>query len=105
MRPPKRILIPFFILAALAIFSFAVMWLWNAILSPVLEINTITFWQALGIFVLSKILFGFKPFGGPPRKFRSRHSKWRNMSNEEREHFKEVWKRRCEDQKQSGEKN
>ncbi len=45
-------------IAALAIFSFsgAVMLLWNNILPVVFHIGTITFWQAMGILLLSKML-------------------------------------------------
>ena len=35
-----------------------VMWLWNWLLPELFGLTTITFWQALGILVLSKILFG-----------------------------------------------
>ena len=105
MRPPKPFFIPILILAALAGFSYIVMLLWNGILSPVLEINTITFWQAAGIFILSKILFGFKPFGGrPPGKWKSHRRRWRSMSEEEKAHFKDRWKQRCEAEKDENEK-
>ena len=97
MRPPKPFFIPFLILAALAAFSYIVMLLWNGILSPVLEINTITFWQAVGIFILGKILFGFKPYGGrSPGKWKSHRHRWRSMSAEEKSHFRDRWKQRCE---------
>ncbi len=107
MRPGKIFFIPFFIAAALFAFSAVVMLLWNNILTPVLSISSITFWQAMGIFVLSKILFGFKPFGGSRRhRFGPPHSKrWRNMSSEEKAQFKEAWKQRCESKKADSEKS
>ncbi len=37
--------------------------LWNNILVDVLHVGAITFWQALGIFTLAKILFGGSPGG------------------------------------------
>eukprot|EP01031_Cornospumella_fuschlensis_P021719 gene21719-26617_t len=35
------------------------MMLWNNLLPEILGVRSITFWQAMGIFILSKILFGF----------------------------------------------
>ena len=32
--------------------------LWNALLPQILGVTTITFWQALGLLILSRILFG-----------------------------------------------
>ena len=87
--------IPFFIMlgaAAVALFSWIVMLLWNAILPVVLGVPVISFWQAAGILVLSKILFsGFKGGGG----YRGRHmrshwkQKWEGMSEEERARFRD----------------
>src|ERR1700674_2288779 len=97
----KRILL-IIVIAPLAIFVFGyiVMWLWNNALAPVLHISTITFWQGLGILVLSKILFS-GPMGksGPRRSYWKRRMmrKWQNMTPEEREKFKQDWKNRCGD--------
>src|SRR4051812_25522368 len=105
MRRRNRIwlapLIPFFILAVIAFLSFIVMSLWNAILSPVLHITVINFWQALGILVLSKILFGGFPGGWRGRhhyKYQWRRdmlSKWKTMTTEDKEKFKQEWRDRC----------
>lgn len=77
-----------------------VMWLWNAILPGLLGVKAISFWQALGLFLLCKILFGnFRgPSGGRgrmgfgPGKMRER---WMNATPEEREALKEEWRKRC----------
>ena len=53
----KGLMILFFGIAAILVFGFVVMGLWNAILPLVLGVKVITFWQALGILLLSKILF------------------------------------------------
>lgn len=85
-------------LAALLLFTYIVMTLWNSILTPVLSVHTIDFSQALGILVLSKILFGGFRGGGWGR---GRHwnnemrNKWQNMSPEEKEKFKQEWSNRC----------
>ena len=81
------------------IFPFVVMWLWNLALAPAVEnINPVNFWQAAGLLILSRILwggFGFRP-GGP---FRNRshfwRQRWKKMPEEDRAKFKEEWKKRC----------
>ncbi|WP_368543173.1 hypothetical protein [Enterobacter soli] len=65
-----------------------VMSLWNAILPAILGVNAIGFWQALGLLILCRILFGglgFRPgmFGGHRRM----HERWMKMSPEQREAF------------------
>ncbi|TXF78937.1 hypothetical protein [Chryseobacterium sp.] len=94
--------IALFILLAIFIFavvSALVMWLWNSILPEVLGVKMINFWQAAGILVLSKILFGGfsgkKGFGG--EKFRRlKEERMNGMTDEEKLKFKEMWKQRCE---------
>src|SRR5688572_9218654 len=95
-----RIFLLIFIIGPIAIFvfGFIVMWLWNNVLVPVTGISEVTFWQALGILVLSKILFGSFSGGGRSRsswrgRWRERmQQKWANMTPEERERFKEKYK-------------
>ena len=86
-------------IVAVTVFSFIVMALWNNVLAVVLHINTITFWQALGILVLSKILFsGFRggsSWRGHHDKRKELFYKWENMTPEEREKFKQEWQGRC----------
>jgi len=89
----------FFTLAAFAL-SAIVMWLWNSILVQVSSVQSISYWQAMGIFVLSRILFGgfhFKrpDIKRPPFAQKQFRDKWMNMSPEDREKMKEMWKRKC----------
>lgn len=82
--------IPFIIgVAALGIIVFGgtVMLLWNGILTSVLHIGAITFWQAAGILLLAKILFG--GFGGRHRHggWREKRLRWQNMTPEEKDNF------------------
>jgi len=97
----KRFLFfPFGIAAILALVSFVVMQLWNNLLPDIFHVGTITFWQAMGIFILSKILFGFGGKGnggGAPwmRRKRMMEEKFKNMSPEDRASFKEQWQNRC----------
>ena len=88
---------PLAIAAGVYIFGSVVMLLWNGILPAVFGFHTITFWQALGILILSKILFG--GFGGHHRGRHSGHhpmnGRWMHLNPEEREKMKEEWRSRC----------
>lgn len=95
----RMIMFFFIFIAAILLFSTAVMLLWNAILPAVVGVKAITFYQALGILVLSKILFGLGRGGGWHGR---RHAwknkwqqKWQNMTPEEREKFRNEWRNRC----------
>ena len=65
--------------------------LWNGLLPPLFGFPPITFWQALGILVLSRILFGGSGFRGAGRSgFRRRMAaRWEQMTPEERERFQQ----------------
>lgn len=87
----RFIFIPFGVAAFLTVISFVVMTLWNNLLPDILHVGVITFWQAMGIFVLCKILFGFGKGGGPGKGAWMRHrmeEKFKNMTPEEREKFR-----------------
>ncbi len=95
----------FFILAGAAILvlvSAVVQFLWNAILAEVTDVRPISFLQALGLFVLAKILFGSLGFGHS-RFYRHRgndrraawREKWRHMSDAEKAEIKEKWRDHC----------
>ena len=81
------------------VFGGIVMLLWNALIPGIFHLQEIGFWQALGLLVLTKILFsGFR--GGPKShgaKWRmdSLKEKWTTMTPEEREKFSQEWGRRC----------
>lgn len=91
----KLIFAPFVIAGILALVSYVVMLLWNGLLPDILHVGTITFWQAMGIFVLCKILFGFgkggRFGGGAPWMRRDMREKFKHMSPEERERFRQKF--------------
>jgi hypothetical protein len=95
----RFIFIPIGIAAILALVSLVVMQLWNNLLPDILHVGTITYWQAMGIFILCKILFGFghKGGGGAPwmRRKQMMQERLATMTPEEREHFKQQMKNRC----------
>ena len=65
--------------------------LWNWLLPPLFGLSQITFWQALGILLLSRILFGgFGLHGSGRSNFRRRMAeRWERMTPEERERFRQ----------------
>jgi hypothetical protein len=86
----------FFAVLFVAVAGFVVMHLWNWLLPGLFGWPVISFWKAIGILVLSKILFG--GFRGPGRhKYWRRHmlERWERMSPEEREKFRERMGGRC----------
>jgi hypothetical protein len=95
-----RRILTFILIAAIAVLVFGgvVMLLWNNVLAQVTNVSPITFVQALGILVLSKILFGAFRGGWGPRRYYWKQrmtQKWNNMTPEEREKFKQEWQTRC----------
>lgn len=88
-------LISFAAIAA-ALVGYVVMTLWNAVLPAVTGLHSITFPQALGLLVLSRILFGgLRSWGRRGGHWRSRmHARWRQMTPEEREEFRELMRSR-----------
>jgi hypothetical protein len=80
----------------LSVLTFLVMSLWNVLMPAIFAVHVITFWQALGLLVLSKILFGgFRPSPGGPRWRRRMWDRWEKMTPEEREKFKQGMRRGC----------
>ena len=77
--------------AAVAVFCFVVMSLWNWIIPSVVGWHPVTYWQALGLLVLSRILFGgFRGRPGRHMPWRRRMRKrWEQMTPEEREEFRQ----------------
>lgn len=96
----KKLFIGIMIIVAILAFGALVMFLWNAILPQVIAgVSAISFPQALGILLLSKILFGgFRGrWGGHHRqqKWMAMKEKLAAMTPEEREKWKSEWKSRC----------
>jgi|SRR5580658_832402 hypothetical protein len=77
-------------LAAVALFGFIVMSLWNWLAPAVFDAGRVTFWQALGLLILSRILVGGLGGGHGDDKHRRRGmmEQWERMTPEERERFR-----------------
>jgi hypothetical protein len=84
-------------ITAVVVFGFVVMSLWNWLAPAVFGARTISFGQALGILILSKILFGgFRGRPGSGGHWRRRMSaRWEQMTPAEREQFRQGMTGRC----------
>jgi hypothetical protein len=95
----KGIMILIFGTAAVLLFGWIVMSLWNGILPLVITgVKTISFLQALGILLLSKILFGGFHGGrsrwrGSPAWKEKMKNRWEKMTPEQKEKFKAECRR------------
>jgi hypothetical protein len=91
-RLKKCLKVLLMVLVIATVLSFVVMHLWNWLMPAVFGLHVITFWQALGLIVLGKILFGgfHRHGGGGGRREWKRHmeERWGRMSPEERDRFK-----------------
>jgi Ca2+/H+ antiporter, TMEM165/GDT1 family len=86
------------VLIAAAALSLVIMSLWNWLMPALFGLHRIGFWQALGLLLLSKILFGgFRGGRGPHMHWKARMAqRWEKMTPEEREKFREGMRGRCE---------
>ncbi len=83
---------------ALGAVGLAIMSLWNWLAPPMFGGHAIGFWQALGVFVLARLLVGgLRGRGGHGHHgWRQRMSeRWSDMSEEERERFRSGFAHRC----------
>jgi len=71
--------------------------LWNWLLPSLFGWRQLTFWEALGMLALCRILFGgFGHHGSPRSKSRDRKAdRWEAMTPEERERFRQGMRERC----------
>lgn len=64
------------------LFGFVIMWLWNALMPEIFGLGTISYWQAVGLFILVKIFVGGS---GSHSKHKSKH---RNSSCKSKKNHK-----------------
>ena len=79
------------------VLGFVVMSLWNWLTPALFGWHVISFWHAIGILILSKILLGgFRGRPGPRMYWRRRMmERWEHMTPEEREKFRASMPGRC----------
>jgi len=92
MRKPKFVGVPFvlFGIVWVVIMGLVTLGLWNVLMPAILGLPKIGFLQALGLFLLSRVLFG--RFGGwGPRLAKARFVRgWRDLTPEERQRFRRA---------------
>lgn len=74
-----------FAIAFALVFAILVQFIWNSLMPTIFDLKTITFWQAFGIIVLAKLLFG--GFGHHDHRHKDHHGihHWRkDRDNEDR---------------------
>jgi hypothetical protein len=96
-RPLRILIVAGFALTALGLFGLLVKSLWNWLMPTLFGAHAITFWQALGVLILSRILLG--GFSGSSRRYDRRWrarliDRWEQMSPEERAKFRERLRHR-----------
>ena len=88
-----------FAILALVAIGALVMWLWNWLIPSLFSGPVITYFQALGLLLLSRILL--RGFGHSHNrmcsgsKFGQMREKWNTMSPEEKDKLRDLWKIRC----------
>jgi Ca2+/H+ antiporter, TMEM165/GDT1 family len=105
MRKKKWILLAPLALLAIALFIWIggelVLHLWNWLLPTLFGWRQITFWQAIGLLALCRILFGSLGNHGSHRSNMRRRidqrmdERWERMTPEEREKYRQSWRSRC----------
>jgi hypothetical protein len=91
----------FIIMGALfiTVVGFATMLLWNCLIPELFHGPVITFWQALGLMLLGKLLFGWHNHHdkfGRGREWKARlKDRMANMTPEEQEKMREHLRNRC----------
>ncbi len=87
----RRILkfLPFVVLFVV-VFGFVVMGLWNWLMPAIFGLKPIGYWQAWGLIILGRVLFGGFRMGGRGDHWRHRmRERWEKMTPEEREKFRQ----------------
>lgn len=102
----KGMKIFFFILLGIGIaflVGYVVMRLWNWLMPELFNLPLISYWQAIGVLVLAKIIFGFGGGNGPSKNKKSNKTPRMSSCNPLRSDFSE-WQHYDEFWKEEGEK-
>ena len=74
------------------VLSIVVQWLWNWLMPDIFGLKQITYWQALGLIILGRLLFGgLRHHHPPPHSDRFRRSFRHNHSHQWRE-YRHFWR-------------
>lgn len=94
------VFIPLCFIAFVALYGWIVMMLWNWLIPDLFGLSTISFWQAAGLLLLCKILFGSFVGSHHGHAHAAHHccgnklrERWESMTPEEREQIVEAHKK------------
>ncbi|MFT6854745.1 MAG: hypothetical protein ACJA0X_000712 [Cyclobacteriaceae bacterium] len=87
-----------FATVAIAVLLFGFMWLWNWLMPSIFGASVIDIYQAAGLLLLSRILFGSwggkhqsNPKSSKKNWVTNMKTRWQNMTPDEKEKFKDRW--------------
>lgn len=96
------VFLPLFLVAMACVLGALIMLLWNWLMPDIFGLPMLDFWQATGLLVLCKLLFGGLGFGGHHHHGGQGHcghnrlrKRWESMSAEERQQIIEMY-RNCD---------
>jgi chromate transport protein ChrA len=92
----KGVKIVALVIVATFVFGFVIMHLWNWLMPAIFGLPLVTFWQALGLLLLSKLFFGgfHRHHGGRGHWKQHMKERWENMTPEDREKFRAAMRGR-----------
>ncbi|HLJ39728.1 MAG TPA: hypothetical protein VKT54_15085 [Steroidobacteraceae bacterium] len=96
-RVLKGVAIALAVIVFIAVFGAVVMQLWNYLVPELFHGPQIGYWQALGLLVLCRILFGGMRGRGMHGHFGRRRwrERWESLTPEERERLRQRFYERC----------
>jgi hypothetical protein len=74
------------------LFGFIIMWLWNWLMPDLFGLTTLTYWQAVGLFILFKILIGGCGSGGSSKKSKECKDDSKKTDFSKWKHYDKFWK-------------
>lgn len=98
------VFIPLFLAVMVALLGGLVMWLWNWLMPAIFALPELTFWQAVGLLVLCRILVGNIGLGGHHHhhghgacdgSHNKLQERWAQMTPEERQSI--IDKHKCDE--------
>ena len=93
MKILEKIITVILVIALVAVLmAFPVMWLWNWLMPEIFGLTTLTYWQAIGVFILFKILLGGCAFGGKSSSKKSDCKKESKVEFSKWKHYDKFWK-------------
>jgi hypothetical protein len=98
MRKNWFVMVPLAILAMVLITFLGgelVLHLWNWLVPSLFGLRVLTFWEALGLLALCRILFGGLGMHGRAKGRGRMDDRWQKMTPEERDRFRKGMRGRC----------